>query len=262
MDNDTHGSTVRRARVMATREMGTEDLFGLALAQLATLKAQMKGRSNRDAASRVMTNLYVSVEMLARRLGDVEFSARTPSMEEEDELPERAEETTLADLFAEPEPEVMGNIDYLQSKLCRHCKPAVEEVMCEGCRETLALLTGELEKLRAHDFTVAMKLFCEGAKNIPEMAKRIVTTMQSTMPGLLEGYFGISLTSIGGRMGEGRQTTQARKKRLVETTLKSAGMKGFKGLGGARSDQHRERCKQAQQGNQSRAKGELRKRSS
>ena len=253
-----------KARVMPQREMATDDLFSHAFAALVWLRSLMKRRARKDSACVSLTNLSVAVQFLGERLSKLAFDERAPSVldEEADEKKKHAEEATLADLFAEPGAEVVADIDYIQSRLCEHCLPHIEAVVCDDCRETMGKFCGHLERLRRQDFTVAMELFCRGARNVQEVAKRVVTTMQSTMPGLLEEHFGISLTSIGGRMGEGRQTTQARKKRLVETTLKSAGMKGFKGLGGARSDQHRERCKQAQQGNQSRAKGELRKRSS
>lgn len=253
-----------KARVMPQREMATEDLFSHAFAALVWLRSLMQRRSRKDSACVSLTNLSVAVQFIGERLMKITFDERAPSIldEEADERKTRAEEATLADLFAEPDEDVVMDIEYAKGRLCQHCIPRLEAAICDECREVLGKLCGHLDRLRRHDFTVAMELFCRDARSIQEVAKRVATTMQATMPGLLKEHFGVSLTSVGGRMGEGRATTQARKKRMVEEPLKRAGMKGFKGLGGARSDQHRERCAQAQKGNHSRAKGEQRKRSS
>ena len=253
-----------KARIMPRREMATDDLFGLALAALSRLKALMTRRSHRDAACVALTNLSVGIQFLGERLASLTFDERPPSAldDEAEEKRQHAGEATLADLFAEPEAKVGSDIAYVQGKLCSCCRPQLAEVMCTDCMEALERLSGNLEELRKDDFAEAMGLFCRGAKDINEVAKRIVTVMQSTMPGLLQEHFGVSLTSVGERIGEGRQTTRERKKRLVEKTLKNAGMKGYKGLGGARSEQHREACRKAQLGNSSRARGEEKKRSS
>lgn len=256
-------TTAAKASVMPRREMATEDLFLHAFAALAWLRSLMKRRSRKDSACVSLTNLSVAVQFLGERLSKLAFDERAPSVLDEDEAEKkkRADEATLADLFAEPDTEVAAEIDYIQSRLCDHCAPHLEAVMCDDCREMMGKLCGHIDRLRRQDFAVAMELFCKGARNIEEVAKRVVTTMQSTMPGLIEDHFGVSLTSIGSRMGESRQTARERKKRMVEKTLKKAGMKGFKGVGGARSDEHRERCAKAQKGNTNRAKGEARKRS-
>lgn len=253
-----------KARVMPQREMATEDLFSHAFAALVWLRSLMKRRASKDSACVSLTNLSVALQFIGERLTKIDFHERAPSIldEEAEEKKKRAEEATLADLFAEPDADVTANIEYLRARLCGCCKPRLDAALCETCKDTVEVLSGHLDRLRRKDFAVAMELFCKGAGNIPEVSKRIVTTMQSTMPGLLQDHFGVSLTSVGARIGEGRATTRERKKRMVEKPLKKAGMKGFKGLGGARSDQHRERCAQAQKGNQSRAKGEQRKRSS
>jgi hypothetical protein len=251
-----------KARIMPTGDMGTDDLFGLAFASLAWLKSLMQRRTRRDAACNTLTHLSVAVDHLAKRLAKLKFDERAPSIldEEEEDRGERASEATIADLFAEPEPRTAADISYLQAQLAGHLSSELEVWLSEETRDVLGRLCGELERIRKRDFATAMELFCKDARNLEEVSKRVVTTMQATMPGLIEKHFGLSLTSVGGRMGEGRATTQARKKRVVEKTLRLAGMKGFKGLGGARSDQHRERCAEAQKGNQSRAKGEARKR--
>lgn len=259
----TESNIAKRARVMPRPEMATEDLFDHAFAALSWLRSLMQRRAKRDAACNTLTNLAVGVEFLGKRLATVAFEERAPSVidDEEEARQERQTEATLADLFAEPDPEVAHDIAYLQARFCGHCNAALEEVICEECREALAGLCGHQERLRRRDFTVAMELFCKGAGNIAEVAKRVVTTMQPTMPGLLEDHFGVSLTSVGARIGEDRQVTHARKKRTVESTLKKGGAKGYKGLGGARGEQHRERCAKAQMGNKSRATGEAKKRS-
>lgn len=259
------GRTIEaKARIMPTREMGTDDLFGLAFASLAWLRSLMQRRSRRDAACNTLTHLSVAVEHLGHRLANMSWEQRAPSIldDEEEAGGERASEATIADLFAEPEAKTAADISYLQAQLSEHLSSELEVWLSEETRDVLGRLCGELERLRKHDFAIAMELFCKDAKNLEEVSKRLVTTMQATMPGLIEKHFGLSLTSVGSRMGEGRATTQARKKRVVERTLKNAGAKGFKGLGGARSDQHRDRCAKAQKGNHSRAQGEARKRAS
>ncbi len=263
MAQTKEGTIAKKARIMPTRDMATEDLFGYAFAALTWLRALMQRRAKRDAACQTLTNLSVGVQYIGQRLASLKFDERAVSLvdEEDEEKRKRKTEATLADLFEEPDADIGDKMSYIQGRFCDHCKPELDDVLCEECRDALGSLCGHQERLRRQDFTIAMTLFCKGARNIEEVAKRVVTTMQATMPGLLQDHFGVSLSSVGGRMGEGRQTTQARKKRLVEGTQRRAGAKGYKGLGGARSEQHRKKCAEAQKGNESRAKGEASKRS-
>lgn len=253
----------KRARVMPRREMATDDLCGHAIAALARLRSLMQRRAKRDEACTVLTNLSVAVEFVGERLAATTFEERAPSVldDEEEARKRRQAEATVADLFAEGDAEEVRSLSYIQARFCGCCGDALERVICENCKDDLASLCGNQEWLRRQDFAVAMRLFCKGARNIEEVAKRVVTAMQSTMPGLIEEHFGVSLSSVGSRMGEDRQTTHARKKRVVEATLKTGGAKGYKALGGARGEQHRERCAKAQKGNKSRATGEAKKRS-
>jgi len=49
--------------------VGTEDLFGLIEDRLSDLRGCLEGRRNRDRAGRALTDLWLCLEMVGRRVG-------------------------------------------------------------------------------------------------------------------------------------------------------------------------------------------------
>lgn len=234
----------------------TGELFEAADGLLAKLRKCTAGRikeglrpANRDATMRLLTDTFVIFDALSKRLAGLTYSeAPAKGDDEEDDAPERADAAALADLFAEPDAATTVRIDFLQRGLCDRCADIAGE------------LKGELHDLRVRDFTVAMQLFVGGARDPEEVTRRVLAVIRRVKPELIREHFGLSQADVSRRLGERRATTQAREKRIVEKPLKQAGVSGYKLAGGARGEQHRERCAAAQKGNTNRAEGERRRR--
>lgn len=203
---------------------------------------------HRDETLQMVTDGFLLFNTLASRLAGLSY-AETAVHVAEDEVPERASEASLADLFSAPDLATTDRIEYLRRG------------MCECCAEKAAELRGELHDLQLRDFRVAFDLMVRGARDPEEVTKRVLAVTRRVMPEMLQEHFGLSQADVSRRLGETRATTSAREKRVIEAPLKKAGARGFKLAGGARGEEHRKRCAQAQKGNTNRADGELRKRS-
>lgn len=234
----------------------TKELLDAADGLLAKLREGTAGRMedglrpvNRDATMRLLTDTFVLFDALGKRLAGLTYSEAPVKSDDEEDAPERADAAALADLFAEPDAATTSRIDFLQRGLCDRCADIAGE------------LQGEIHDLRVRDFTVALELFVGGARTPEEVTRRVLAVIRRVRPELLQEHFGLSQADVSRRLGETRATTSAREKRVIEAPLKKAGARGFKLAGGARGEEHRKRCAQAQKGNTNRADGELRKRS-
>lgn len=96
-----------------------------------------------------------------------------------------------------------------------------------------------------------------GAPNPWEAMKRLLAVTRSSMIKLIKG---ISETETAQLLGETRAATNARKKHVVEELLIRWGVKGYLGYGGTKSVTTREKLRKSHMGNNSRRKGEKRKR--
>lgn len=213
----------------------TAELFREGAALLIKLERLMAGRKQRDKSCVTLTDLHVVIEGLARRLQQVEFSGGPVAHddEEDDHRLEGVEPVSMAELLAVP-------ADELERQVADDAEMDVRELRLRYFRQFL-------------DYQVS------GCKTADEVMRKTLAFARRFRPEALR-EFGLSMSDVGRRLGESRAKVHAREKRLVEDTLKRGGARGFHGLGGQRSEAHRERCRLAQQGNTNRAEGARRKR--
>jgi hypothetical protein len=96
-----------------------------------------------------------------------------------------------------------------------------------------------------------------GTPNPWEAMKRLLAATRWAAVKLIRG---ISESETAQLLGETRAATNARKKHVVEELLIRWGVKSYLGYGGSKSVSTREKLRKAHLGNNSRAKGERRKR--
>lgn len=206
----------------------TEQLFDVMGGQLAELRRCMLGRRNRDRACMTLTDAYVTLEGLGRRLQTVEFSGAPVARDEEEDLPEAVDPLTLADLFA-PE--------------------------SDDEEAAAAVAAGEsIEGLRLRYFRVFLDYLLVGCTSPEQAMKKLLAFTRRVRPQAMAGL-GLSQSDVARILGESRQVVNAREQRLVEKPLQARGVRGFHGLGGQRSEAHRSRCQKAQMGNKNRSGG-------
>lgn len=197
----------------------TEELFEKTEALLQTMKQAMKTRRGRDRACTALTDMFLAVNALGVRLGAVEFVERAPSMEDEDELPDRVEirrEVALTELLSEED----GDDHALKLEHFR----SIIRYTCHGCGTADAVTRKWLALVRRVD---------------PESLREI----------------GMSQTAVARALGERRATTSKREMREFEAPVAASGARGWRNAGGARSESNRRNCAKAQKGNRNRAKG-------
>lgn len=214
----------------------TPELFSEASALLTKLERLMKARKNRDKACMTLTDLSVVIEGVARRLQQVEFCGG-PVAHDDEEQAKRAEAV---------EPMALG-------ELMDMAADEIEED--EAMRQGLTV-----RELRLRYFRQFLDYQVAGCRSVEDVMRKTLAFARRFRPAALI-EFGLSMSDVGRRLGESRAKVHAREKRLVEKPLKQSGAKGFHALGGQRSEEHRERCRKAQQGNTNRRDGEKRKRS-
>lgn len=214
----------------------THELFAEARTLLAELEKLTSGRRNRDKACTKLTDFYLLIEALARRIQEIEFSAPMVAHDdEEDETPDRtSEQLTMSDLFE---------------------TPAMEAELSEAARQEI-----DVRELRLFYFRLFIDYQVKGCKTVDDVLRKLLAFARRFRPESLR-EFGLSLTDVGRRVGKSKANIHAGEKRLVERLLKASGARGFHALGGQKSESHRARCRAAQRGNTNRRDGEVRKRS-
>lgn len=214
----------------------TEELFTKARSLLGQLEKLTTSRRNRDKACTTLTDFYLLIEAIARRIQEIEFA---PPMvthdEEEDEAPDRASEPlTMADLFE---------------------TPATEAELSEAERQEV-----DVRELRLFYFRLFIDYQVKGCKTVDDVLRKLLAFARRFRPESLR-EFGLSLTDVARRVGKSKANIHAGEKRLVERLLKASGARGFHALGGQKSESHRAKCSAAQRGNTNRRDGEIRKKS-
>lgn len=142
----------------------------------------------------------------------------------------------------------------LCSPLVDRHRAAVDDDEDECARE-LGLDVRGLRLLRFNEFCVKIADTCA---TIDDFAKTLSALMRRVKTEFIAGL-GESQAAQARKFGETRATVSAREKRKVEAPVKAQGQRGFKLLGGVKSEGHRAACKLAQKGNTSRRTGEERK---
>ena len=209
----------------------TSELFTDARRLLADLEKLVSLRRNRDKACTTLTDLYLLVEGIARRVREVEFSEQ-PVIEHEEE--DERETTRL------------GMQDLLDAK-----HDALEEDV--AAEEGMTV-----RELRLHYFRAFLDYQVAGCRTFEEMMLKGIALVRRLRPHMLE-KFGISMASVGRKTGRSRANVHALERRMIDELLKARHVRG-RLLGGQRSEEHRRKCSQAQKGNTNRRDGERRKR--
>lgn len=217
-----------RAKGLPGDGKSTEELFAETHRCLNKLKGEMERRRDVDAASTLLTDAYVLIEAVGRRLAAIrgDFSAWAPSVDMEEEQSREelgARSVSLVELVGADEEE------------------ATEE-----------------RDARLDCFRDLMAFFCEGCRFPDDVTKNVLAVGRRLTPGLLR-HMGESQTDIARKLGEKRATTSKREIRVVEGFMQRHGVKGYMASGGLKSATHREKCRIAQQGNTNRRDGQRRK---
>ncbi len=121
--------------------------------------------------------------------------------------------------------------------------------------EELGLSVTELRMLRFGEFCTQIASTC---RNIDAFAKTVASVLRRVKTEFVAAL-GASQADFGRKFGERRATVQAREKRSIEKPVKDSGQRGFKLLGGTKSEGHRQACQRAQMGNTNRSDGEKRR---
>lgn len=162
-----------------------------------------------------------------------------------DELVEQWTEFATADNDPSPGADLEGYIslaDLLKSDL-----------------DTGADLDQHLMEVRLATFRDLMRYVFQdgGVTNLDLAFKNFVAVVNRSAPEYLDES-GITKADLAKIWGETRAATSAREIRMVEKPLKRAGAKGFQLIGGHKSMETRERCRQSAMGNQNRRGGKRR----
>lgn len=210
----------------------TEELFTEAGSLLGLLEKLTTSRRNRDKACTTLTDLYLVIEALARRVQQVEFSPAPVAIDDEDDDAE-ATRLSMHDLLD-------AAVDPLEMEA------AAEEGMT-------------VRELRLHYFRAFLDFQVAGCRTFEEIMLKGIALVRRLRPEMLS-RFGQSMAQVGRKTGRSRANIHALESRMVEDLLKLRGVRGFHGLGGQRSEEHRRKCREAQKGNTNRRDGERRKR--
>jgi hypothetical protein len=212
--------------------LSTDELFTQAFAQLRQLKNRAVNRRGRDKAMELTTELFLSIDGIARHVGALSFTER-PVAVEDDEDDEVDERMSMAELM---HPGAGGeDLDDL---------PQVEDV------EELRAQNDMLRKGRLSYFQDFLDYLAKGCKHEGEITRKALACIRRVRPQILV-RLGLSQADVARKLGEVRATVSAREKREVEKLLKQAGARGVLG-NGARGAGTSAACAKAARGNKNR----------
>jgi hypothetical protein len=227
--------------------LSTSELFAEARAKLEALEPVIEARKNRGRACTLLADALLALQQIGVRLQAIggEFeSRRVREADEEDDfepadaaqVAEWEQQLSLGDLMAEESTEE-------------------EEAFASA-------LNQPVEDVRVMYFRKSLEFFTKGCTQADQVSVKVLAFVRRFRPDLLRAMLGKSGSQVmmSRKLGEKRATTSAREKRVVEKPLKEAGVYGYKGTGSTKSEEHREKCRRAQQGNTNRRDGERRKR--
>jgi len=213
--------------------LSTEELFSQAFAQLRSLKNRVMGRRQRDKAMELVTELFLSVEGISRRVSQVSFVERPVVLDDEDDA-DGDTQVPMAELFSHADDHPVDELD-------------TDDV------HELREMVRALRKTRQEYFRLFLAYQVKGCRHERDVSKKVLAITRRVMPSLLT-QFGLSQSAVGRKFGEGRANVSAREKRVVEATLKAAGARGVLS-NGARGAETSAKCAKAARGNKNRAGG-------
>ena len=208
----------------------TEELFEQGYAQLRRLKNLVTSRRGREKALELTTELFLTIDGIARHVGALSFTER-PAAVEEDEDETLNERVSMTELM--------------------HAGHDLDDVTDPDAVEDLRRRNAELQKTRLDYFRLFLKYFTEGCKHERDVTRKVLACVRRVSPGML-ARFGLSQAAVSRKLGEQRATVSAREKRVVEAPLKAAGARGVLG-NGARGAATSAACAKAARGNKNRS---------
>jgi len=214
----------------------TLELLATARACLDGLERSVKTRRRSDKASDHLTELFLAVEHVGRRLRLIEWneSVVTEDEEDEDQAFESRREVSLHELMSmsddvEDDAELGDDVTVLRRR--------IQELECR-CTDM---------------FKAVIRYTTRGCTTAEQVRNKWLALVRRVDPEALRDI-GMTQTAVARALGERRATTSAREKREFEAPLKLNGSRGYLG-GGLRSEQNRKNCAKAQRGNRNRATG-------
>jgi hypothetical protein len=227
--------------------LSTSELFVSVREKLRALEPVMEARRNRNRACTLLADAMLALQQIGVRLQAIggEFESRRPREADEEDDYESADAAQVAEWEQQlPLADLMGE------------EPTEEEAAFADAMNL------PVEDVRVMYFRKSLEFFCRGCTQADQVKLKVLSFARRFRPDLLRAMLGKegSQVMMSRKLGEVRATTSAREKRVVERPLKEAGIRGFKGTGSTKSEEHREKCRRAQMGNTSRRDGERRKR--
>lgn len=212
--------------------LGTEELFTQGFAQLRALKNRTVTRRGRDKALDLVTELFLTVNEISRRVGGMSFGEAPVAVEEEDDAEEGR--MPMAALFpADDDAEELHEGDAAELHELRELVKSLRKTRADYYRDFLAWHTS-------------------GCRHERDVVKKFVAIVRRVKPELL-AKFGKTQADVARKTGETRAAVSAREKRVYEKPLISAGARGVLG-NGARGATTSARCAKAAKGNKNRRK--------
>lgn len=217
------------------------ELFSEAREGLRSMERLMETRRNPDKAATLLTDTFTTVQEIAQRFAGMrrEFDGRPVAVGEEDDETERdreREHVGMADLFP-------ADLSAAEEEL--------DEVMIARV-EDYHRAYRSIEGVRAQHYRDFIDFAARGARQWKDVTANLLALARRVRPESL-ATLGMGQSEVARKLGETRATTSAREKRTVERPLKANGTKGYHMLGGTKSEAHRAKCRQSQEGNKNRA---------
>jgi len=213
----------------------TEELLRTARTCLDGLERSVKTRRRMDKASDLLTDLFIVIEHVGRRLRLIEWDERVAAEDDDEDASEPRREVSLHELM------IMGE--------------EVDDAPLDDDVPALHSRIRELEDRCTGMFRGVIRYTTRGCSTAEQVTKKWLALIRRVAPDSLQDL-GTSQTAVARTLGERRATTSAREKREFELPMRLCGARGYRGgAGGLRSEQNRENCAKAQRGNSNRAKG-------
>lgn len=217
--------------------MNTEELFAHAYAQLRNLKNLVTTRRKKDKAFDLLTEYFLIIEEISRRMSKLTFSEGPVVVDEEEDQPTE-EKVPMADLFPAENDEEAEYVDI----------DRLDDI------DDLRRMVRELKRSRLDYYRLFLDYLTKGCRHEIDVTKQVLAITRRVRPQSLQ-LFGLSQADVGRKLGQGRAAVSAREKEKVEKPLRASGAKGILS-NGARGQATSQACARAAKGNQNRrAKG-------
>ena len=203
----------------------TEELIEAVRERLRVMERCAQTRRNRQQGTDALTDLFLCIEGLGRRLGLIEWDESVSAGDEDED-----------DLSLEPRREMS-----LHELMGTHAEEEEEE--------------DEEAELQLEHFRRIIRFTCRGCTSAEMVTKKWLALIRRVDPDSLQDI-GMGQIDVARALGERRATTSKREQREFEGPMKASGARGWRNAGGARTKTNRNNCAKAQRGNRNRTKNQ------